>query len=384
MQIGEAIAAVLAWLTGSGPSTTELDAELQEVTFDASKKTCLGGSEVRGPHWKAGEDPTHAWRSQARGMGLPAGPYSKKPAVYLVKGASGAKHTVELKVKVTKSEGVSGNGTLVGKLGALEIKGSCPVSAGDHTVSATISNPPDELAVHRGNVIWELQASGKTVPLGTSLVELYFVLDAPTATYRRKGVWAEVLRFLFGRVRVSGDDQDAIAARVTRYCHGSHRLRYDTRRGAPAYFDAGGFTVRIGDYLRRSHPRANCYDQASAVQAFCGAVGITQSWLFLNPFGYINPANLLGVGMCNNPFFDGNGSQPVVADLSPQRTAFGNHAFVGHSSKILDACAGPHTGNEDAAAYVKASIDDNPALYGPGQRPGTAGDIQNFGPIQAV
>jgi hypothetical protein len=66
----------------------------------------------------------------------------------------------------------------------------------------------------------------------------------------------------------------------------------------------------------------------------------------------------------------------VVAVDSPDRTAFGNHAFASAPSKnILDACAGPHTGAESPEQYVAASIDTTPSLYGGGFRAGKASDI---------
>ena len=106
------------------------------------------------------------------------------------------------------------------------------------SVKAKITSPPSELTAVRGKISWGLTLPSRPVPLGTSLIELYFVLAAPTASYRRKGVWAEVLRFLFGRVGVSGSDPDVVATRVTKYCHSKHKLTYDTVRGAPKYFSS--------------------------------------------------------------------------------------------------------------------------------------------------
>jgi hypothetical protein len=63
----------------------------------------------------------------------------------------------------------------------------------------------------------------------------------------------------------------------------------------------------------------------------------------MDEFGYINTVNLVGVGNCNNPFYN-NGTainSPVVgADLLlPNRTGFGNHAFTMLGNDVYDACA---------------------------------------------
>jgi hypothetical protein len=113
-------------------------------------------------------------------------------------------------------------------------------------------------------------------------------------------------------------------------------------------------------------PDANCYDQAAALQALAGAVGIKLEWLFLDPFGFIKTTNLLGVGSCNNPFFKSNSTPKVIAQNNPNRTDFGNHAFCELNSKIWDACAGPHVGTEDRQQYLTASIDPTNHLSHPG------------------
>jgi hypothetical protein len=104
-----------------------------------------------------------------------------------------------------------------------------------------------------------------------------------------------------------------LVARVARYCHGRHNLRYDTNGGRTSYVlgprPGGGGTFRLGSYLQRGATRANCYDQAAAVQALCGAVGVSVNWRYLSPFGYINAADLLGIGQCNNPFYSMTGSR---------------------------------------------------------------------------
>jgi hypothetical protein len=90
------------------------------------------------------------------------------------------------------------------------------------------------------------------------------------------------------------------------------------------------------------------------------------------------------VGACNNPFFESNGTTPVVATDDPLRTPFGNHSFCGFTGLILDACAGPPTGNEDKTQYCATSIDANPELYSEGDRPGNASNITTLGGVTSL
>ena len=60
--------------------------------------------------------------------------------------------------------------------------------------------------------------------------------------------------------------------------------------------------------------------------------------------------------------------QKTVSINDASRTPFGIHAFcaLNYSSdqpRVLDACAGPHTGTENKTEYVKKSIDYKTNLY---------------------
>jgi hypothetical protein len=364
------------------PSTdTEFVAELISVTFKSGVKTSQAQAEVKTPHWETGKEAeiTDDWKATAKTLGLAAEPYSRRAAVYLVKGAAGAVYDVEVKVKVTKSKNVSGDGKLLGNFKGLTIEGTCPTGAGEHTIAAKITNPPEDIQVYRGKIGWGIEVASASVSasLGSTLAEIYFILGKPTSPYD-KGVWAEVLRFLCGKASVVGlKDAKQVAANVTTYCHSRHGLRYDTDHGASHYGVSGyGGAFSLDDYMVRAKASCNCYDQAAAVQALSGALGVLLGWRYLAPFGYIKPTNLVGVGQCNNPFFGSDSAKKLVAFDSPGRTAFGNHAFVAAATgNILDACAGPHKGEESASQYVTASIDATPALYGGGFRAGTATDI---------
>jgi hypothetical protein len=365
----------------------KLRAEVIEVTFKGGIKTSRNQSTIAPPHWKKGEDVSDDW-ADAKKMNLPEkSGYSKLAAAYLIDGASGASQDLEVKVHVLDSENVSGQGELVGSLENLEFTGQCPLSAGEHVVQAKIKKLPDSVQWVKGAISWGLQAPdpGITIVLGPTPVELFFLLATPIQPFQTTGVWAEALRFVCARAGVVGmKTPREVTARVATYCHTSHGLTYDTLQGAPRYWNANAASFALKNYLLRHHTRCNCYDQASAVQVLAGAVGVVTQWTFLDPFGYIQPANLIGVGMCNNPFFESNGSDRMIQPHHANRTAFGNHAFCDLAGKMVDACAGPHTATETAQEYINASIDPDPVLYPPPNRFGQTADLKVFAAVTSV
>jgi len=378
MQIGEPVAVVPV---ATPPPDAELQAEIGAITFKSGIKVSRARVTVEGPHWEKGKERAleDIWTRIARLLHLPVEPYSKRPSVYLA-GGLGGPYGVQVKLKITKSRNVSGNARLVGTFSGVSIEGTCPSSAGEHTVAARITNPPEELRACRGHIAWRLESEATpiTANLGATFAEIYFILGIPSVPYRKFGVWAEALRFLFGHVGVAGNNRWSVIATIAAYCHGGHGLRYETFHGAPRYgvdYDGGMFD--LGLYLLRKHRDCNCYDQAAAVQALAGAVGVASAWLFLDPFGYIRPTNLVGVGLCNNPFFRGNESLKLVPPDSERRTAFGNHAFaVTYGAKAVDACAKPHLATETIPEYLADSIDTTRSLYGRWSRPGRPEDIR--------
>jgi hypothetical protein len=313
------------------------------------------------PNWKAG-------------TAVEDGAGSRRPAVYLVKGKGS--NAVTVKVRITENKNVSGASTLVGNFAGLLIEGTCPTAVGEHVVNGKIKNLPDSIQWYQGDASWGLDVPslGSSVSLAnSSRLEVFVVLDTPSSFYTPPGVWAEVLRFLCQKVGVAGLKTAAeVNARVTTYCHADHGLKYDTVEGAAKYgVDNEGGEFKLARYMNAASTVVNCYDQAAAVQSLCGAVGVNTTWLYLSPFGFIKPTNLVGIGLCNNPFFESNGSKPLVAADDPLRTRFGNHSFCECAGGILDACAGPHTGSKDRSQYCTASIDSERG------RPGNANLIKN-------
>ena len=379
MQIGEPVAVVPA---ATPPPDAELEAELVSITFKSGIKVSECRVEVEGPHWESGKESVveDLWSRLAGLLHLPVEPYSKRAAVYLI-GGFGGSYDVEVKIRITRSKNVSGEARLIGTFSGVSIEGTCPSNAGEHTVRARIVNPPEELRVCRGRISWRLDVEATPIGarLGSTLAEIYFILGRPSLPFRHDGVWVEVLRFLFGRVGVGGSSsRTAVIATITTYCHGGHGLRYDTKRGR-SFYGVGhtGGRFNLLRYLLRRRSACNCYDQAAAVQTLAGALGVQSMWLFLAPFGFIRPTDLVGVGLCNNPFFEKNGSSQLIDRHSYDRTAFGNHAFaVTYGAKVVDACAKPHLATESVAEYLSDSIDDARTLYYGEFRPGRPKDVR--------
>ncbi|MDC0717874.1 hypothetical protein [Nannocystis bainbridge] len=371
VQIGEPVG-----VSGASSPPPDWAAEVIEVSFNSGIAAARDKAAIRAPHWSIGEDLSDLWKL-TQSLRLPEAPYSKKAAVYLVEGAGGPRE-VEVKVRVSKCVNISGMGKLVGSLGLIVIEGECPLAVGQHTVKAQIRELPEAIAHLRGLLQWGMEADKFGCwALNASLVELFFILARPIAAYT-PGVWVEALRLVCLRGPVLGfkpDEEARVVANITRYCHSDHEMKYDTLGGDASFDVAGdGGAFNLSNYLARATSTLNCYDQAGAVQALAGAVGVVVSWIYLAPFGCIHTTDLVGVGRCNNPFFAFIGSEPVVAPDDPQRTAFGNHAFVEHG-KIHDACAGPHIGTESRPQYVATTI-DAVATREQGYDPGTAADME--------
>jgi hypothetical protein len=309
-------------------------------------------------HWQAGV-------ALSEGADL-----SLRPAVYTID-SNGGSRDVKFKVRITKVEDLSAEGELTGTLGGVEIKGKCPLTVGDHDVTAKFGAMGNSLGWLHGDVTWQLKDAGRSLTATLkpqTRLEVFVTFDSFASFYAPQGVWKEVLRFLNEKVKVTGAATAAEAAeRITKFCHSSHGLKYDTDGGRPAYgVSGGGGNLKLADYLISAKPVVNCFDQAAAVQSLSGALGIKAGWDFLRPFGFILKTNLVGIGNCNSPFFTSTVpvTPAVIAAKDKNRTFFDNHAFCELAGKIYDACAGPHLGTETDDQYLKASIDPvHPPLF---------------------
>ena len=168
--------------------------------------------------------------------------------------------------------------------------------------------------------------------------------------------------------------------------------KYDNLYGGSGFGigpSGGNFQLQAWlNNLQSPLTRCNSYDQAALVQVIVsflfglmnGAPSRAFTWCFLKPYGFINQANMLGWGQCNNPFFGNSrySSQPIVAVNDSNRSAFDNHAFIidPDQDKILDTTCGPHQDTESLTNYISNAIDSTTTLYNSqGWKPGVANQV---------
>lgn len=323
----------------------------------------VAGSPVAAPHWQADS-----------ATDFIADDGSTHPMCIAT--ATGSAADLMIKVEVTKADGLSGTAVLTGTIGAgATWRGTFPVAVGTHDVTVKLDNETTVLRAHRGDIVWRA-----TVPdcgekqMGRSHVELYRVLFTPVQPFLDPGLPVEALRFLYDQVGVAGIDvaigsaADAdlnVTARITTHLHSGHGLTYDTGGGRTFYLPGSRTGFDMTGYLAKTNGNiVNCYDQAAAVLVFAGVMGINGFTRFVEIFGFINETTLVGGIRTNNPFFATNGSDPITDEPYPTRTPFGNHQFYMDrgTSKVFDACAGPHLGTESYLEYMEASVDTSVVL----------------------
>jgi hypothetical protein len=302
---------------------------------------------------------------------------SERPAAYTLKD----RPKLNVRIRFEFKGGTPPNSfTLSGTLGALKMQSKAykaGAKSAEMTVPLEITNPPAALQHVEGDAHFKIKWD-ECIEMDFAKkprLEVFFLYDNPTKfPFFKDGVWAEALRFAFKKIGVVGKtDPVDISAAVTRYCHTGHGMKYDTVKGDSGFnaYPFGADKFKLKDYISKKGI-VNCYDQAAAVQCLCGGLGVKTGWLFVGPtkFGFIKLTHLVGIGPCNNPFFnlpDPKVSRnPVWMPGDPkERTEFSNHAFVqinydpsAHDKTyIRDACVGPHISNENLLQYLTASID---------------------------
>ena len=225
---------------------------------------------------------------------------------------------------------------------------------------------------------------------------VYTILGEPKPPWDNKygekeNAWTNALEFAIVKAGAQGKstDKDALAA-ITKYLHSGHGLVYDTVKGAPRYWDPTTGVFSATTYITVPNSAGvtnlvNCYDQAHGVVTLGNLLGPSVNAIprFTMPFGYINTTDLVGVGSCNNPFFnttnevnyiDNVTSSGIVSYSScmpptnrvcgvddKKRSSFSNHMYAilnnGGTNYVFDACAGPVVGNLDRDAYLNMTID---------------------------
>jgi len=374
----------------------ELKIKVIEFTWKSGILVARNGGLIDTPHWTEQDSPIIPEEDKEEIQHYGSG--SKRPGVYLIrnKGAD----TAEVKINIHL---IDPNGEVVGKKYKLycdfcDLKmqsvDSFTMTSGTHTVTMKITNLPDTLQHYEGKAIFTATPEDKYGRdpgkiENNPLLEVFVIYDNPM-TFYTKGVWVEALRLVFKKAGVTGlYEPKSISAKVTEYCHSGHGMTYDTKFGASRFIESITKTQNLGgEFCLRNYIEKisrfgdnilNCYDSAAAVQTLCGALGVKTQWIFQEPFGYIKKSNLVGVGLCNNPFFKKStySPEPLFPENPPtwkdannlKRSFFARHAFVAgvfiagkkpeHDicDNIYDACAKPHIGDKNLEKYFIESID---------------------------
>ncbi|MBU1692376.1 MAG: hypothetical protein KKC51_00260 [Verrucomicrobia bacterium] len=244
-----------------------------------------------------------------------------------------------------------------------------------------------------GSVAFDFSVSGPHT-IYTILEEAISPWDNTAGS--QKNAWTKALDFTIVSASCNGDSSASNAlTHIAQYLHTGHGLTYDINGGSPAYASSHlGGTFQLTDYIDKSGgsnvfpPRTdnivNCYDQAGGICSLGTLLGISVTYRFMNPFGYINTVNLVGEGNCNNPFYPVSTSGLKIAgadDVDPARKCFGNHAFTSLGGYVFDACAGPAIGTQTESQYVSDTVDTSTPAEAAGPpwfAPRVAGDPSNI------
>ena len=210
--------------------------------------------------------------------------------------------------------------------------------------------------------------------------KVYTVLAHPTAPWREakddpQCAWAYALEHACGWADGT-TTTNAMMSAVTSNLFYNMGFRYDTKEGAARYWIGNSFD--LSGYLRRTKQTVCCYDQAYGVVTLGNLLGATAKPVFTGIFGFIESTDLIGIGTCNNPFFEGDvetqhyvvlddgrivvrsftvSRDPLCAIDELGRSSFGNHMYAFVNGLIFDACAGPILGTCSHGEYLSTVID---------------------------
>ncbi len=293
-----------------------------------------GGCPIEGPHWRA-ESP------QTR----------RAAAVQAARDAA-----VDVEIEVSGAEGAVPDWRLNGDLGAIRVRTEAPfrLKVGSNRIRALLRGPDRGFQHHSGRLAWSLCADdGSYLDLGRTPVEIFELFARLFVLYSKgHGVPLDVLRFLSGPISLAGLRSKHLAiAAVARYCHAGHGLRYSSRSWFVSRECKGTFA--LSRYLQQDLGRANCYDQANALQTLAGAIGIKVENRRMWKFGFVTVQHLVGVGPTNNP-----GELPRFI-RGEQPGAFANHGFCWYQGGVFDACLGPFLGDLSPDQYLSEVIDSS-------------------------
>jgi hypothetical protein len=168
-----------------------------------------------------------------------------------------------------------------------------------------------------------------------------------------KNPWTNALDFAC-RVANRQSDPHLVLSSITTQLFYNMGFKYNIdKNGMASYYR--NTIMDLSGYLEKQNEFVNCQDQAYAVAALANLLGIEAKVMEVRPFGYLNPVNLIGRGLCNNPGFrDVNDRLRPLDDTS--RSRFRTHMFTMHDFRVYDACVGPITG-QSYLPYLLQTID---------------------------
>lgn len=189
--------------------------------------------------------------------------------------------------------------------------------------------------------------------------KVYVIWDRPVAPAWRmaagstKNPWANALDFACGMAN-GQNDAHLILSSITSNLFHNMGFKYNISQfGMSKYYRNS--ILDLSGYIDKQDEFVNCEDQAYAVAALANLLGIEAKVVEVRPFGYLNPIELIGQGLCNNPgFIDENDRLRPLDDTS--RSRFRTHMFTTYGFRVYDACIGPVTG-QWLALYLLQTID---------------------------
>jgi hypothetical protein len=312
---------------------------------------------------------------------------NKIPAAFIIKKCKAAleKTTLEVKINITNAKPgkykltgscISEDGCLCSKKfsGFFEVEKNINKNSSglEKSVKVCIENEPVEFLSISSDWTWKITSNNtnqcskvKKTPL-----ELYWLYDGIDYSIFRKGVPVEILRHVAAAYQANCGNLINLPAAVVNWCFHRNPPRYDIYTGIshflpyyPGNFD--DISVLLYDYLDSIYdPNAlcNCYDMAAVLQLYLKAVGLKEvKFCKIDRLEYLKLTPLIGRGLCNNPIYDDFKELPVVPGKWPGRQDFNHHVCCCIEccgcGCIIDACIGPHTGNETFEQYRHNVVD---------------------------
>lgn len=258
------------------------------------------------------------------------------------------------------------------------------------------------------NLLWHItgigqEDSGVFQPL-TLHLEIYWLFGEDPNLFKR-GVPVEVLRQVADAIgplpmEAGIAAENWLVEPVVRSCFLRNPPRYaiggQSHQPVEVYNGSwNSLTLLLLNYLdvvNYSHYVCDCYDQAAVLQFYLKAVGIGDiKFCLIGPFGYLKLTHLIGRGLCNNPKYGKSRAEPIIEPRDKERSHFWIHAFccmiVGACANcshnkfgvggleenlcpVVDACVGPHFGDENFGSYIDRVIDleyPNNSMVEPGK-----------------